>query len=61
MLIVGAAAPKLVTREMLKLIPNGAVLVDVAVDQGGCFETTHATVMRLKKRLLRLIWLSARC
>ena len=28
---------------MLKLIPNGAVLVDVAVDQGGCFETTHAT------------------
>ena len=42
-LIVGAAAPKLVTREMLKLIPNGAVLVDVAVDQGGCFETTHAT------------------
>jgi len=42
-LIVGAAAPKLVTREMLKLIPKGAVLVDVAVDQGGCFETTHAT------------------
>jgi alanine dehydrogenase len=42
-LVVGAAAPKLVTREMLHLIPNGAVLVDVAVDQGGCFETTHAT------------------
>ena len=42
-LVVGAAAPKLVTREMLKLIPNGTVLVDVAVDQGGCFETTHAT------------------
>ena len=42
-LVVGAAAPKLVTREMLKVIPNGAVLVDVAVDQGGCFETTHAT------------------
>lgn len=42
-LVVGAAAPKLVTREMLKDIPNGAVLVDVAVDQGGCFETTHAT------------------
>ena len=42
-LIPGAAAPKLVTREMLKDIPNGAVLVDVAVDQGGCFETTHAT------------------
>jgi alanine dehydrogenase len=42
-LVVGAAAPKLVTREMLKLVPNGSVLVDVAVDQGGCFETTHAT------------------
>ncbi len=42
-LVVGAAAPKLVTREMLHLIPQGAVLVDVAVDQGGCFETTHAT------------------
>ena len=42
-LVVGAAAPKLVTREMLHLVPNGAVLVDVAVDQGGCFETTHAT------------------
>lgn len=42
-LVVGAAAPKLVTREMLHLIPHGAVLVDVAVDQGGCFETTHAT------------------
>ncbi len=42
-LVVGAAAPKLVTRDMLSLIPHGAVLVDVAVDQGGCFETTHAT------------------
>jgi alanine dehydrogenase len=42
-LIPGAAAPKLVTRDMLKDIPNGSVLVDVAVDQGGCFETTHAT------------------
>ena len=42
-LVVGAAAPKLVTRDMLHLIPQGAVLVDVAVDQGGCFETTHAT------------------
>ena len=42
-LVVGAAAPKLVTRNMLHLVPQGAVLVDVAVDQGGCFETTHAT------------------
>jgi alanine dehydrogenase len=42
-LVVGAAAPKLVTRDMLKLVPQGSVLVDVAVDQGGCFETTHAT------------------
>ncbi|HTH51884.1 MAG TPA: alanine dehydrogenase [Pyrinomonadaceae bacterium] len=42
-LVVGAAAPKLVTRDMLRLVPQGSVLVDVAVDQGGCFETTHAT------------------
>jgi alanine dehydrogenase len=42
-LVVGAAAPKLVTRDMLSDIPKGSILVDVAVDQGGCFETTHAT------------------
>jgi alanine dehydrogenase len=42
-LIAGAAAPKLVTREMLKDVPNGAVVVDVAVDQGGCIETTRPT------------------
>jgi len=42
-LVPGAAAPKLVTRTMLKDVPNGAVLVDVAVDQGGCIETTHPT------------------
>ena len=42
-LVPGAAAPRLVTRGMLKDVPNGSVIVDVAVDQGGCFETTHAT------------------
>jgi alanine dehydrogenase len=42
-LVPGAAAPKLVTRAMLKEVPNGAVIVDVAVDQGGCIETTHPT------------------
>ncbi|MEA2690841.1 MAG: alanine dehydrogenase [Acidobacteriota bacterium] len=42
-LIPGRAAPKLVTREMLKYMKEGAVIVDVAVDQGGCFETTHPT------------------
>jgi alanine dehydrogenase len=42
-LVPGAAAPKLVTRSMLKDVPNGACIVDVAVDQGGCFETTHPT------------------
>jgi alanine dehydrogenase len=42
-LVPGAAAPKLVTRGMLKDVPNGAVIVDVAVDQGGCIETTHPT------------------
>jgi alanine dehydrogenase len=42
-LIPGALAPKLVTREMLGLMKPGAALVDVAIDQGGCFETSHAT------------------
>jgi len=42
-LIPGAAAPKLVTRDMLKLMKRGSVLVDIAIDQGGCFETSHAT------------------
>lgn len=42
-LIPGAAAPKLVSREMLSGMKQGAVLVDVAIDQGGCFETSHAT------------------
>ncbi len=42
-LIPGRSAPKLVTREMLSLMKPRAVIVDVAVDQGGCFETTHAT------------------
>ena len=42
-LIPGAKAPKLVTRDMLKLMKKGSVLVDVAIDQGGCFETSTAT------------------
>jgi alanine dehydrogenase len=42
-LIPGASAPKLVRREMLKGMKQGAVMVDVAIDQGGCFETSHAT------------------
>lgn len=42
-LLCGRKAPVLVSRDMLKLMQPGSVLVDVAVDQGGCFETTHAT------------------
>lgn len=42
-LIPGAKAPKLVTRDMLALMKPGSVLVDVAIDQGGCFETSHPT------------------
>ncbi len=42
-LIPGAAAPKLVTRAMVARMKPGAVIVDVAIDQGGCFETSHAT------------------
>lgn len=42
-LIPGAKAPHLITKEMLKLMKPGSVLVDVAIDQGGCFETSHPT------------------
>ncbi|MBW0145235.1 alanine dehydrogenase [Sphingomicrobium clamense] len=42
-LVPGAAAPKLVTREMLSTMKRGSVLVDIAIDQGGCFETSKAT------------------
>jgi alanine dehydrogenase len=42
-LIPGGKAPNLITRDMLKTLQPGTVLVDVAVDQGGCFETTHPT------------------
>ena len=42
-LIAGAAAPKLVTRAMVKTMKPGAVLVDIAIDQGGCFETSRPT------------------
>jgi alanine dehydrogenase len=42
-LVPGAAAPKLVRREHLKLMKPGSVVVDVAIDQGGCFETSHPT------------------
>lgn len=45
-LIPGAAAPKLVTREMIRLMKPGSVLVDVAIDQGGCAETSRATTHR---------------
>jgi alanine dehydrogenase len=42
-LVPGAAAPKLVTRKMIKQMRPGSVVVDIAIDQGGCFETSHAT------------------
>ena len=42
-LVPGAVAPKLVTRDMIAGMKQGAVVVDVAIDQGGCFETSHAT------------------
>ena len=42
-LVPGAAAPKLVTRQMVATMKPGAVIVDVAIDQGGCFETSHPT------------------
>jgi alanine dehydrogenase len=42
-LVPGAAAPKLVTRDMVKAMRPGSVLVDIAIDQGGCFETSRPT------------------
>lgn len=42
-LVPGAAAPKLVTREMVKAMPRGSVIVDIAIDQGGCAETSRPT------------------
>lgn len=42
-LVPGAAAPKLVSRNLISRMKKGAVVVDVAIDQGGCFETSHAT------------------
>jgi alanine dehydrogenase len=42
-LVPGAAAPKLVTRSLISRMKKGAVVVDVAIDQGGCFETSRAT------------------
>jgi alanine dehydrogenase len=42
-LVPGAAAPKLVTRRMIRSMRPGSVVVDIAIDQGGCFETSHAT------------------
>ncbi|ALV28160.1 MULTISPECIES: alanine dehydrogenase [Pannonibacter] len=42
-LVAGAAAPKLVTADMIRRMKNGSVVVDVAIDQGGCFETSRAT------------------
>jgi alanine dehydrogenase len=42
-LVPGAAAPKLVTRDMLRTMKRGSVLVDIAIDQGGCFETSRPT------------------
>lgn len=55
-LVPGAAAPKLVTREMLKTMKRGAVLVDIAIDQGGCFEssrpTTHADPVYMEEGVI---------
>ena len=42
-LVPGAASPKLVSRDIARQMKRGSVLVDVAIDQGGCFETSHAT------------------
>ena len=42
-MVPGASAPKIITRDLVKLMKPGSVIVDVAIDQGGCSETSHAT------------------
>ncbi|MCY4266297.1 MAG: alanine dehydrogenase, partial [Flavobacteriaceae bacterium] len=55
-LIPGAKAPKLITKDMLQKMQHGTVLVDVAIDQGGCFETseptTHQDPIKIKKGII---------
>ena len=51
-LIPGDAAPKLITKDMLSLMEPGTVLVDVAIDQGGCFETSHPRLVMTTKHWL---------
>lgn len=45
-LIAGAASPKLVSADLIRRMKSGAVFVDVEIDQGGCFETSHPTIQR---------------
>ena len=52
-LVPGAAAPKLVTRAMVKRMRPGSVLVDIAIDQGGCFETSHYCVANMPGAVAR--------
>ncbi|EDM56228.1 alanine dehydrogenase [Vibrio parahaemolyticus AQ3810] len=54
-LIPGAAAPKLVTKEHIAKMKPGAAIVDVAIDQGGCFETSHATTHALPSANLNVV------
>src|SRR3546814_7481218 len=49
-LVPGAAAPKLVSREMVAAMRTGSELVDIAIDQGGCFETSHGTTNAERQR-----------
>ena len=61
-LIPGAEAPKLVTKEMIKNMKKGSVVVDVAIDQGGCVETskptTHANPTYLVNDVCTIVWLT---
>src|SRR3546814_11709804 len=52
-LIPGAAAPKLISRQQLKLLRPGSVLVDVAIDQGGCFATSRSVARRVGSECVR--------
>ena len=57
-LIPGANAPKLITKDMLKVMKRGSVIVDVAIDQGGCVETSKPTTMLTLLMLLMMLFIT---
>ena len=55
-LIPGAKAPRLVTEDMIKQMKNGSVIIDIAIDQGGIFETTDKITTHDDPHILSMVW-----